>query len=1096
MSEAEIACRCSRRNQALWSYCPDDFYCPQCGEAITRLVSKNRYPPDAEVGPIWIYAQKGKDSDQPLFAFPLAVKYADQARLVQRRKPTIDFQQSKGAGNQYFSSSLQLAETGKADAERLPNRPCRVQLIPLGIAELPSVGVRLSIPRLVGDFSRAEQLELRVGNKPSVRVELTGPYLEQSKDCGNQVRVTDANDFDVILKIHAEHAPILIEKPLNIYCGDIELDGVSLPQRKVSLRLEQDLVAGTEIIPGNPWSTSGTLYATALTMPGQKVKLDLSFDVLVASIDQSQLSVTLERVEKGGADFNPDPLSIAMMYLGECRSNALCTRSESPEDSRQRTFQPVIQRLSICNVGRERIILDAVSVLPGLPFEWLYVDWATDVSEGTVLPEQGRLELEPHARGEIYVRVDLRKVRPDQLLVSRSLSAVIQVRQVGKEEPFKVPLTIREVRERSRCPGTLCIDFGNTSSFASVKLHKDFPDHWSPEAGIADVHDLRLPESFPTALFFKDADENVFESDCEIGNLALEQAEKFANSNGSAALVTDLKRWIGSPTARKSVCDPRDHAHDYLVSDLIILFLKCVIERAELILRRYAIQEICVSHPSKFDAGRRRMFHGIIDRLCELVTRQRPSRSLKRVTADVDEANCVAVGTVFEPEFRTVVLRELLQQKRRSLVIGCFDLGGGSLDIAVMRFGLGGSYMAPRYTSEYLGIGGHSGFGGDNVTLAFMECILDRIRATLEQNKLKAADCLKCVPSPVQKDSCSQTFMRRNYQLLWEVAERVKIYQCRMEARPASPLIDQDELESLNSFVQTRLVNDLILIPRIEGKIQADPTISGILREFVKAAKFLVPLSEVYQREVQHDLSQQARTSVRYSVQRRIEDAMTELQELADGHAEQIDIIILAGAGSRLPLVTEMVRHRLPNARIIHDHARTKFRVAHGLVRFLEAGVGGHSFACSSHYSTFAYEVGCPDGASILLRAIPNCAPLRRPDKWYRIRVPGKWTLTGQETDATISEIIARDGSRRIHVFRIEEDRERTPYGWFDLTFPPYCEAGFPEIPLTEQELLSEDFTLDIRLTGLESEMELRVNAGNGVRGIWKMIPVIDEKAQ
>lgn len=1095
MSEGEIVCGCSQRSQALWSYCPDDFYCPQCGEAITRLVSKNRYPMNSDVGPIWIYAQKGKDQEHPLFVFPLAVKYADRARAVHLRRPVIDFQQSKGEGNLYFSTNLQSADAGNTDTDRLPSRLYRVRLMPLGTTVLPIEGVRLQIPRLVGDFSRAEQLELRVGNQPSIRIELAGPYLEQNKGGGNLVRVTHAGEFEVTLSIHAEHAPVLIGTPLfsdKVYSGvsGIEFDSVPAIQGRVSLRLANDLVAGTEIIPGQPWSTPATLYATALTTPGQKVEISLKFDVLVASIDLNQLKLTLERVEKGGVEFNLDPFSIPVMYLGECRSNALNTKNENPEDPAQPGFQPVIQRLSICNVGREHLTLTSVSAEHEYPFDWLSVEWATDVGEGIVLPVQGQLELVPYDRGEIYVKVDLRKVRKEQLPANRSLSAIIKLRRSAQDEPLKVLLTIHEVRERTPCPHPLCVDFGNTSSFASIKWHKDFPHHWPAEIGVADVHDLRMAENFPTAIFFQDAAENVFESQCEIGDLALEQAAQLANRNGSAALVSDLKRWIGSPNSHKPVRDARDHVQNYLVSDLIVLFLKRLVERAELILRKYTIQEICVSHPSKFDAPRRQMFYGLIDRVCTLVTAERPARPLKRVTADVDEANSVTVGAVFEPDFRTVFLRELLKNKRTKFVIGCFDLGGGSLDSAVMRFELRGSFVAPIFKSEYLGIGGHSGFGGDNVTLAFMECILDRIQACLESHQLPAAECLKCVPHPLQKDSCNQAFMRRNFQLLWEVAERVKVYQCQLKGRSTAQPADQDERDALSIFVQTRLVNDLILVPRIEGRIQAEPAVNAALRKFVDAAQFLIPLDEVYQHDIRQNLTAQSPTSEGYSVRKRIGDALEELKTLAVGRGEQIDLIILAGAGSRLPLVTEMVQSEFPGTSIVQDQTRTKFRVAHGLVRFLEASVGGHAFACSSHYSTFAYEMGLDDGVCFLLPAIHNCAPLRDPDYWFRVRVPGKWTISEEETDARINEVIARDGSRCIHLFRVEEDGVRTPYGRFDLSQPPSPATGNHALPLTDDELDSADLTVDIRLVGSEREMELRVNALYGVRGLWSMIPV------
>jgi hypothetical protein len=1092
MSEGQVVCRCPPR-EALWSYCPDDFFCPRCGEAVTRLVSKNRFPPDSAGGEIWIYEQKGKDAENPVYAFPLAVTHSDATRAVRRRKPVIDFQKSKVEANNHFGTTLVPVDSNSPEGGLL-NRPYRVQLIPLGKEQLPTGGVRLHVPRLEGNFSDKEHLVLRVGNKPSIRVELSGRGIEQSKDGGNLVRLTHNGDLDVILTIHAEKAPILISKPLNnenLHCT-VEVGDFPAVTGTVSLRLARELAAGEEIVPDKPWETKATLYASALAIPRQKVTISLNFDVLVASIDQTQLSLTLERVEKGGVEFDPPgPFAIDAMYLGECRSNALNNKKENPEDPGRPGYQPVIRRLSIRNLGRERIVLGTVTVRSEQSFDWLGVGWATDVSDGAVAPIHERLELEPHERGEIHLQVDLRHVSVEQLPRDRSLSAVVQVRQAATDEIFEIRVVIHEVHERLPCPSPVCIDFGNTSSFASIKWYAGFPGHWAPEQGIADVHELRLPESFHTVLFFRDAARDPFESDCEIGDLAIAEAEKFAATGGNEGLVSDLKRWIGFPDHTKSVTDPRGNTQRYRVADLIVLFLVRLIERAELILRKYTIHEICVSHPSKFDARRRRAFFSLIDSVCERVSAGRRSLPLKRVAADVDEANAVAVGAVLEPEIRRDFLKELVQSHRKSFVIACVDLGGGSLDTAVMRFGIGGSLVAPRFTSEYLGIGGHSSFGGDNVTLAFLECLLLRIGHCLEQNGL-AAEYLDCVPSPAEKDSCEPAFKRRNYQLLWEVAEKVKLHQCR-HLQPVEE--NSPELVGLQAYVQTRLVNDLILMPRVVGRIQSDPAVAAAMKTLVDDRAFLVPLTEVYEHQVQQDLSRGQRSFSPYSVSKCITDALAELEHLSEHHSATVDVIVLAGAGCRLPLVSELVNEKFKSARKIQNPLRTKFRVAHGLVQFLAARAGGHDFACSSHYSTFAYELGLPDNIGILLPAVPNCTPLQKTDQWHRVRIPKEWSMgdDGGDGDAGIQDIITRDGSRRVHVFRVEEDQQRSIHGWFDLTLPPFQATAPGTTVLTDGELESPGSTIDVRLVNSETDMELRLNLSSDDQRVWKLVPATGE---
>lgn len=1098
MSE-QVDCRCSERSDPLWSYCSDDYFCPQCGEKVTRLISKYRLIPESSSDEVWVYAQKGKDQDIPVYTFPLAVSFCDQTRTSRRRKPTINFQLSKLEANHFFAPTLVPAEANNPDVERMPNRLYRVQLAPLGEITIPKEGVRLRVARLVGDFSDNESLCLRVGNKPAIRVELVGSGLEQGKENGTVVRVARAAELEVKLLVHAENAPICISRPLNndnIHCSPETGDFPAI-SGQISLRIADELVVGTVIEPGTPWSTAAKLYAAALTIPGQRATVSLHFDVLAASVDQ--LALTLERVEMGGVEFDPNPFVIDTMYLGESRSNALNDKRENPEVPAIQGHHPVIRPLSIRNLGRQRIVLTRPTVSQSQPFEWLSVNWATDVEAGAVSPLHEQLELEPYDVGQIYIRVDLRNVPAEKLPQNRSLSATIEIQQLSTEEIFRINVTLQNVRDRTACPAPLCIDFGNTSSFASLKWHKEFPPSLKPE--IADVHELRFPEAFHTVIFFKKIADDPLESECEIGDLAITEAEKFAAST-SGALVSDLKRYIGAPSRTKTITDLRghsspDHTKRVLVSDLIVLFLIQLIERAERILRKYTIAQICVSHPSKFDVAKRHEFYSLIDRVCERVTSRRPPKSLRltRLEADVDEANAVAVGTVFEREFRADFLTSRLQSQRSDFVVACLDLGGGSLDTALMRFVVvNRSLFRPRFQSEYLGIGGNSAFGGDNVTLAFMECLLDRIRDCLDHCGLSSSDYLLCIPDPSNKDTHSQAFARRNYQILWEVAEKVKLYQCRFGGLTGGAIDSQTELEPLCSFVQTRLVNDLVLMPRVTGRVQIDPAVATALKTFVENRSFLIPLPEVYDHKFRSSLAVQSREASRQCVRDHIQASLSDLKRLAATHNVEVDIIVLAGAGCRLPLVTELISNQF-SARVINDPRRTKFRVAHGLVRFLDAATGGHDFACSSHYSTFAYELGSLD-MDYKAPAIPNCASLRQPEKWYPVLVAHEWT-NGVDINAKIDEIVSHNDLRRVYVFRVEEDLSRQTHGWFDLGSPPLQTTA----PLANEDLLSFDATVEVRLFESEKrevdsdkkikviDMELRINLPEGKQYSWKFTP-------
>ena len=1088
-----VICGCSRKNDSLWSYCSDDYFCPQCGDKITRLISKHRLDPGSDEDEIWVYPKKGRDQEVLVYAFPIMVKHSDQRRVVQSRRPAIDFDQTTLNANPYFLAKMEPADPNPAEADR-SNSPYRIRLIPRDNTVLPVEGVSLIVSRLVGDFSENEQLKLRIGNAPTLRVELSSQELEQDQAPGGGVRLTHDGELRVILKVLADNAPVRIKETLkntSIHCKP-EL-GESPPiAGPVSLQLDQELNEGEEVTPGKPWTTTATLFASALTIIGQRITIDLTCDILAATIDS--LFIKLVRVEKGGVAFDPSGLfEIPLMYLGEARSNASGDKKENPEDHRLATYQPVIRRMSIQNLGRERMVLDKPTVLNNHPsIEWLMVRWATDVPENFAVPLHGQLTLEPLEWGGIYLHVDLRKISAEQLPSNRSLTAVIQTSVRETDETFTIPLVVREVRDRIPCPTPLCIDFGNTSSFASVKYHPEFP--FPRTADIVDVHDVRFPEVFPTSIFFKTIEEDPFQAECEIGDLALAEAEKFSGGPGEGALVSDLKRWIGESAHAKTVSDPNSRADSsqfrrYQVEDLIVLFLVRLIERAEQILRKYTIQEISVSHPSRFDAGRRATFFKLIDRVCKRLTENHPSVPLKRTQADVDEANAVAVGAVFEEVAIRELRKERLSQGRKDFILASFDLGGGSLDTALMRFEVTNpSSFRPQYRSQYLGIGGHSGFGGDNVTLAFWECLRDRIHQALEKNNLPAAALMSCVSNPLQKDIETQSFIRRNYQILWDVAEKVKLYQCRFGSIDPSQQNAEAlaEREPLTSFIQTKLVNDLQLITRTTGRIQMDPVVAACLKTFVEQAGFLIPLEEVYDHQFHFSLSMKLLETASISIRQRIQEGLKELKDLANSHQGEIDIIVLAGAGCRLPLVVERIAAEFPTAKIVNNPTRTKYRVGHGLVRFLDAMPGGHQFACSSHYSAFAYEAG-PLGMDDKVIAIPNCAPLDASEKWYTLQIPEQWT-EGVETNATLDDVISRDGTKRVYIFRVEEDQSRRPQGWFDLSLPPTTASNEALEPLSDLQLKSPDATVEVRLIGSEVKMELRLSFPDGARYCWRLM--------
>lgn len=1063
--DSKVECRCSQRLEALWSYCTDDFFCPRCGKDVTRLTSENRYP-DPASGEIWVYPRK-VENDEP-FAFPLKLEYADRERRIQERDPNIDATKCDIDSNAYFKQALHIPELAKKFLVWLV--PAQENLH----QTLPDGGVSLRLPRLVGDFGDTG-FSLRIGKRPGVDVELIGKGIEavvESDKTGSneralkkRFRITSSGKLELTLRISALSAPILITKPLDAFEWR-SIDDADAILGSISFDMAKTLAAETVISPEKPFETTVTLDTTHFSVPGQKAESNQNLFFL--GWPRFRISLQLERIDKGGLDINP--LTIDEMFLGELRSNEPNRRLINPEDPQARHYKPVIGKMYVRNLGNSAVTLDKPTLRKSHAFDWISVWWSDDLDTGSIKPRtDGKLVLEPDERGEIGVQIDLEHVTQHDLDMLETLVADVVVRNRGEEEWSEAKVIVSHVQARTQAPSPLTIDFGNTSSYAAMWNPKDQTTRFTDP--IIPVHNLRSPESFPTALFFHEAGPDPYSAKYDIGNVAVFEGEKQAKSGKYGALVVDLKRWIGNPTYAKNVIDKDGNQPvRYKICDLIVLYLRRIVKNAESILRRYTITEICVSHPAKFTLQRRRVFHEIIDHLCDVVNRNRPLEfKLRRIEQDIDEANAVAVGSVFDRHTEDILI-EMITPEQPDFVVASFDMGGGSLDTALIRFNVReGEIELANYTTEYLGIGGHPAFGGDNVTLAVMELLKKRIGDALDDARLPGDQCLKCVPSPTDKDIVDAQ-RRHNYSVLWEVSEAIKVFQCRHAAQAPT---DAESLEFATK-IQIRLVHDLLLDPSSAGTLQRDAAVQAAMKAMIDQDRFLIGLAEIYDHEIEHDLTHGAEN---YTIRQRVEHSVGELKQFAAKHQVKIDFVVFGGAGSRLPLVEQLINAEIPNAHLIQDRTRTKFRVAEGLARFLNALSSAHSFARSSDYTISEFGYVEP-GRGRFIPIVPNCVPVKAGS-------PGHSIIASRSKKPFNLDRLC-DEQSRMPIHRQDQGHKLTPHGHFDLSQPPQIVGEEAARGYSRDELRTAHG--EIRLAGSEDDMELVATIDERCIGIWTLI--------
>ena len=1150
-----VSCRCPDSSESLgWSYSTDDLYCPGCGFPVSRLVSENQFPSRSGHSPLWVYPS-GNDAR---FEVPLFLEFADSERQVRSRRPRIDFAEATNADDRYFQAAetepeLDLGcESDSSDALL-----CR--LVPATTSEafrLPESGIEYRVDGLEGDCSE-RSLVFRAGNRPSVRIELSGTAIESDVQAGC-FTVAVSDKLKVNLHIYAIDAPIVVKKRIDRDVVTCRLDSSASEHTQVQFTLLTPLEAGERITPGKPWTGEAEFDTSEIT-EGQTVTLKVPVEAHVTRPNRGDWQIKVVRIDKGGLEITPDPLTVPVMFFGEHRSNAINDRTQNPEGPDAADGPLVIGRVFVKNRGKVPVTLGEISTLSGA--DWIKAAWSQDVAQGSERPRtESQLELASEERGEIYISIDLRSVSDDQLEEGRSLSATLQFKESEHSVLHQTRVVVNQVRPRERSPFPLCIDFGNTSSFAAIRNPENVDTPWL-RGEIIPAHDLSRPDFFPTALFIhRNSKKHILDSEYDIGSAAITEMEKYTASDSRyGAFVNDLKRWVGSPEHAKSVIDPHGNHQAYDVKSLIIMYLWRLIERAEAILRRYNIEELCVSHPSKYSLARREAFSEILEELCTEVTRvrQTPLRLVRdekideAKCRDIDEANAVAVGAVFDDDIRDT-LYTMVSPHRSSFTIASFDLGGGSLDTALIQFDVRKGLIAtPRYTTKYLGIGGNDAFGGDHVTFVVFELLKQRIRHALQIAGLPAEDCLSCIPSPLGKDR-EDPERRRNYDVLWDVAERIKIFRCtyhdhRLQMfedskgdaqsttsvptntttfastrsnvndvnyvadnadstqqafddyrQPDCQLSDSpdDQLNILRRFVHTRLVNDLVLDPSAGGSLSRDQQCVDVVMQLVESDGYLIPLNDIYWHEVSDDLSGALDS---WTVHGRLTECIQELVEFADTNGTSIDLIIRCGSGSQLPLVEQLFRQlrdtdRLPalrNAKILPEQPiqNSKCRVAHGLVRFLEATRQvRHRFAQSSDYASSAFALGTYESIrSGVIQLIPNCAPVDALDAWHTPR-----SVITREDGVRVENImtLADLGSfaNEIVLYRIDGGRPPKKHGWFDVTQAPADFAGGTGHPLNDKMIESLDPTAAVRIAGSERHFELKLETEDACLGIWKII--------
>jgi hypothetical protein len=1111
-------CLCKEKMLPLASFCGDDLFCPQCGARVAWLDSPNELPNpdparltaafpalDAQDGAarlLWVYASELGRGNR--FTFRLEYRALNKNHTEESRKLILNEDLCEVVPlNWPYGFRLELAESHEQREVHVRLKPDPLLAQEFGESEwftqvglLPPEGVFCTLT-VVGNCG-SETFGLLVLGEPRYEVEvyeddqrvLDSPPEDAPESVTQAWALSRRGPHELTMLIRCINGfvhlpPLLVEgQDQNPAVrgpekGNFTVGSKSLPAERIlgSKSEPCKIVVG---IDSEDWS-QGKL---------QGVNVNFSLDVL----GSEQVPIYLYLEPRGEVGFDPpNTLRIRRMFYGE-RISSTPEGAEGALFSHAKIFNRGEQKLKIRRPFVERITLPEV--------DWIKVGWQVG---GKPLGAQTDLEVGKSIGVDVDVTIDLTQVTPANHQ-GGPLWAKIWVKSLQDDRlPWDLDVMVESVVERPALESPLAIDFGNTNTYAVIFGLDARP---VPALGEED------PENFPTSLFLKDVPDPTL-STVLIGGDAVTEGKNYPES----MVWSPLKRWLlldaDEWEAKWPIFVPTRGPLQFKRSELIRLFLEKVILKCEKAQRR-TVTRVGLSYPANFSPRARKRFDEIIADLegrrkavYPHLERRIKIERVSTIDSSPDEASAVAIGFVHdEDRFWSEIGPQGLNQNDTFLVAS-FDFGGGSIDCALLRFTLVGTRDVPRFESVHLSFGGDERFGGDNVTRAVFQILVDRFGKLLSEQ-----DPPLEFPVARTTEAADVGSDRWNHQHVWALAEELKRYLCQPGPSTRDQAVSQNEtvvstpaapgqafpaeespaLERLGPAVQEFLnrvhVRDS-LSKQVAKLSDALSDARSLPASFLTTIREIT-LDQVYSHEFRLDRDSNRIYTVRDRVRKSIGQLHDFVSQARMSQANERLFIVLAGAACRLPLVRQLLEKtddfpEFKGAGLVGDplrepNTKPKSKVAFGLAQYLEIRVlapGMVRGLCSAGNYTHG-RILWRRGPREFKEWVPSCFPLR----------DGRW----HELKGVSLGLCLRDG-KKIDVYHDAYPPEKI--GSFDLSQPatdggPLMQKELPEL-IDDGEERSKVF---LRVFGAEDELHLKVqyrtdDSDNwGEYGYWRLIPV------
>ncbi|MEZ5941393.1 MAG: hypothetical protein R3C18_08385 [Planctomycetaceae bacterium] len=1052
-------CQCAASGRPLWSVREQDRYCPVCGGQIRWLAPVGSCVRDSDraQGPpeIWLYPT-GTSNTSPWgmdFAFSVMLGYSGP----QRRKDILD----KGVPLSK-QLSIEVSNAAQSDADVTVHDDPKYRTS-LGIhlkgscqGPIESYGQLKADLTVRGDFPEQEWCVF-LCRTPELWCELRGEGVRRgqvpSKHDVSNWEFTERMRLRLTLSLKVDKAPLIIgEAGLKIevdFYDELGSEHGNTCLQTLELQPDTPVLPGTAIEMEGEQQTS--LYIDTHDMHiGHEAVIRVKLDVVGEPTPTVEHKLRCRMVESSGITVEPKQVSIPVIYVGEHRSNDPANPILNPEgcagsECLQRwEMEPVIPMIEVRNGGRETVQLKAIFTGdPGLISVRLENSGKGAGTEFVELPP-GK---------SCYLIVDINCASSNVL--ANQQQGLIVLENFERAEVAKLLISVDRIAERTDSPTPLFIDFGNANTYGCVTLPKSIGFSRRP------THDLRADGNFPSVQFFIEMVPNDLpRSKCLIGPHAVERDRIVQGPDRRSRVIHGLKYRLGSPEFSlkdtRLLCQDEVEGTAWLeIPQLLAMFMREMIRSAELLLRAWHIRRLVVSYPARWTPNQRRQYMSAMRQACELISQHSP---LQRIELEeetlIDEANAAVLGFVYDAgtEFAPQIT-ECLNKNDKQMTVAAVDLGGGSLDIAVITFtNVGASNRRPRYRSSYRWIGGDSQLGGNNLTVATLEWI----RKYWSEELFHDSQAFSEVPEPNDYFADRTPDRASRFQSLWNVAEQVKVKTC------IGHQWTEEEAESILADLASAA--RLNIPKKAEHKIRW-PTLNDLLDW--KIAKD------------QHNIGG-------YKFLERFRKRVKELAEVAVEKGIEVNFLILGGAASRTPGLADTLQALFTEATLVVDQNRLKAQVAEGLAaawNVLRHGQDARP-ACAGDYTTTPLALwDAHHGIPCVFLDV--CTPINSTDS-LPLNLPEEPSLKPVEILIDFAQWSAESPDRwQLLLVRLLEDGGVEQAGRIDSAEGRYVNTTM-SIPAPPQETWEDVY---IRFDGAEDRLTLFIRC---TEGIWetKLRPV------